>query len=54
MEFTKKEMIETLASGYGYVPYSQKHFEDLITKFLGAGGVLQDLGMIFAGCGFPA
>lgn len=34
VEFTKKEMMETLASGYGYVPYRQKHFEDLITKFL--------------------
>ena len=32
--FTKKEMIETLHSEYGYEPYGQKHFEDLITKFL--------------------
>lgn len=34
VEFTKKGMIDTLASEYGYVPYGQKHFEDLITKFL--------------------
>ena len=34
VEFTKKEMIATLSSEYGYVPYGQKHFEDLITKFL--------------------
>ena len=29
--FTKKEMIETLAKEYGY---EQKHFEDLLTKFI--------------------
>lgn len=34
VHFTKQEMIETLQSEYGYVPYGQKHFEDLITKFL--------------------
>lgn len=34
VEFTKQEMIDTLTSEYGYVPYGQKHFEDLITKFL--------------------
>ena len=27
-------MIETLAKEYGYEPYGQKHFEDLLTKFL--------------------
>ena len=27
-------MIKTLADEYGYIPYGQKHFEDLITKFL--------------------
>ena len=27
-------MIDTLVKEYGYEPYSQKHFEDLITKFL--------------------
>lgn len=32
--FTKEEMIKTLVDGYGYEPYGQKHFEDLITKFL--------------------
>lgn len=32
--FTKKEMIETLANEYGYEAYKQKHFEDLLTKFL--------------------
>lgn len=32
--FTKKEMIDTLSREYGYEPYGQKHFEDLITKFL--------------------
>lgn len=32
--FTKKEMIKVLVVEYGYEPYGQKHFEDLITKFL--------------------
>lgn len=32
--FTKKEMINTLVNEYGYKPYKQKHFEDLLTKFL--------------------
>ena len=32
--FTKQQMINTLVKEYGYEPYSQKHFEDLITKFL--------------------
>lgn len=32
--FTKKQMTETLEKEYGYVAYSQKHFEDLMTKFL--------------------
>jgi hypothetical protein len=27
-------MIKTLVDEYGYEPYSQKHFENLITKFL--------------------
>lgn len=31
---TRKEMVETLSREYGYAPYGQKHFEDLITKFL--------------------
>ena len=31
---TRQEMIDTLAKEYGYQPYGQKHFEDLITKFL--------------------
>lgn len=31
---TKKQMIDTLHEEYGYVSYGQKHFEDLITKFL--------------------
>lgn len=31
---TKKLMIETLQKEYDYVPYGQKHFEDLLTKFL--------------------
>lgn len=31
---TKKEMVDTLSREYGYVPYGQKHFEDLLTKFL--------------------
>lgn len=34
VEFTKASMLETLEKEYGYVPYGQKHFEDLITKFL--------------------
>lgn len=32
--FTKKEMVDTLVNEYGYEPYKQKHFEDLLTKFL--------------------
>jgi len=34
VEFTKESMVKTLSEEYGYVPYGQKHFEDLITKFL--------------------
>ncbi|WP_035780636.1 N-acetyl sugar amidotransferase [Butyrivibrio sp. LB2008] len=34
VEFTKEQMLETLKKEYEYEPYSQKHFEDLITKFL--------------------
>jgi len=34
VEFTRKSMVEVLQKEYGYVPYGQKHFEDLITKFL--------------------
>ena len=34
VEFTRESMIKTLREEYGYVPYGQKHFEDLITKFL--------------------
>ncbi len=34
VEFTKASMIKTLEDAYGYIPYGQKHFEDLITKFL--------------------
>ena len=31
---TKKQMVDTLATEYGYIPYGQKHFEDQLTKFL--------------------
>ena len=31
---TREKVIETLKKEYDYVPYGQKHFEDLITKFL--------------------
>lgn len=34
VEFTKESMIKTLKEEYGYIPYGQKHFEDLLTKFL--------------------
>lgn len=34
VRFTKQDMIETLSKEYGYVAYGQKHFEDLLTKFL--------------------
>lgn len=34
VEFTKSSMIETLQKEYGYETYGQKHFEDLLTKFL--------------------
>lgn len=34
VEFTKESMMKTLSDEYGYEPYGQKHFEDLITKFL--------------------
>ncbi len=32
--FTKQSMIDTLVNEYGYEPYKQKHFEDLLTKFI--------------------
>lgn len=32
--FTREEMTKTLVEEYGYMPYGQKHFEDLLTKFL--------------------
>ena len=32
--FTRQSMINTLVDEYGYEPYGQKHFEDLLTKFL--------------------
>lgn len=31
---TRKQMVDVLSKEYGYEPYGQKHFEDLITKFL--------------------
>lgn len=34
VEFTKQQMVDTLVKEYGYEPYGQKHFEDLLTKFL--------------------
>ena len=34
VSFTKEEMIQTLKDEYGYEPYRQKHFEDMITKFI--------------------
>lgn len=34
VEFTRASMIKTLGDEYGYKPYGQKHFEDLLTKFL--------------------
>ena len=34
VQFTKRDMIDTLVAEYGYEPYGQKHFEDLLTKFL--------------------
>lgn len=34
VDFSRASMIKTLGEEYGYVPYGQKHFEDLITKFL--------------------
>ncbi len=32
--FTKQEMIDTMVREYDYEPYKQKHFEDLLTKFI--------------------
>lgn len=32
--YIKKDVIATLQNEYGYEPYGQKHFEDLLTKFL--------------------
>lgn len=32
--YVKQDVVETLSSEYGYIPYGQKHFEDEITKFL--------------------
>ena len=34
VEFTRQDMLETMKTEYGYISYGQKHFEDLITKFL--------------------
>ena len=34
VEFTRASMLKTLKGEYGYVEYGQKHFEDLLTKFL--------------------
>lgn len=34
IEFTKASMSEILINEYGYILYGQKHFEDLLTKFL--------------------
>lgn len=34
VEFTKESMTKMLEDEYGYTTYGQKHFEDLITKFL--------------------
>ena len=34
VEFTRESMAKVLADEYGYISYGQKHFEDLITKFL--------------------
>ncbi|MEA5099163.1 MAG: N-acetyl sugar amidotransferase [Bacteroidales bacterium] len=34
--YNKKDVIETLEREYGYQSYGQKHFEDLLTKFLEA------------------
>lgn len=31
---TRQSMVDTLANEYGYEMYKQKHFEDLLTKFL--------------------
>lgn len=36
VEFTKQSMTDTLVKEYDYEPYGQKHFEDLLTKFLEA------------------
>lgn len=34
VQFTRAEMTQTLVDEYDYHPYGQKHFEDLLTKFL--------------------
>ena len=34
VEITKAQMVDTLIKEYDYQPYGQKHFEDLLTKFL--------------------
>ncbi len=34
VEFTRESMLETLKLEYEYEPYGQKHFEDMLTKFL--------------------
>ena len=31
---TQQQMIDVLTQEYGFLPYSQKHFEDLLTKFI--------------------
>lgn len=34
VEITRKEMVKTLEEKYGYITYEQKHFENLLTKFI--------------------
>lgn len=34
VEFTRTSMVETLQTEYGYIHYGQKHFENIMTKFL--------------------
>lgn len=34
VQFTREEMLKTLIDEYDYIPYGQKHFEDILTKFL--------------------
>ena len=52
VSFTQRQMIDTLVDLYGYVPYGQKYFETLLTKFLTDIGYPCGLSMTYGEHGF--